>query len=364
MGTAVDDGLAGTAVIVGSGLIGASLGLALTSRGWQVHLRDVDDMALARAVSLGAGDLAPPSDAMAVSLVLICAPPSAVGDLAVTALQEFPRAIVTDVASVKASIVRSVQEANGADRFVPGHPMAGREMSGPTGARSDLFEGRPWVVIDAPGAPEALQQVRTLIVSLGAIPVAMTASQHDSAVAVVSHTPQLIASALAAQLGDVDTQVLALAGQGVRDTTRIAASDPQLWGQIIKANAPAVREVLDGVIDDLRIVRSALDGQDAAETADAVEALVQRGRDGQASIPGKHGGRAARYATVSVIIPDRAGSLAALFNAVGELQVNIEDLTLEHSPGQPVGLATLFVAPHDADVLAEGLNRAEWIVHQ
>ena len=356
-----DDGSAGTAVIVGSGLIGASLGLALSAQGWRVHLRDVAELALSQAVSLGAGVSTPPSDVQAVSLVAICVPPSAVAELVVEVAREFPAAIITDVASVKAPIVAAVKQAGGVERFVPGHPMAGRELTGPTGARSDLFEGRPWVLIGDEASGQAHASIKALIQSVGAIPVTMTASGHDAAVAVVSHTPQLIASAMAAQLGSVDDSVLDLAGQGLRDTTRIAASDPHLWGQIVGANGSAVAAVLDGVIADLQSVRSALGSQTAAVT---VESLVQRGREGQASIPGKHGGQAARYSAVAVVIPDRAGSLAALFNAVGELRVNIEDLTLEHSPGQPVGLATLFVSPPDADALSKGLEQAGWIVHR
>src|SRR5690349_20530264 len=119
--------------------------------------------------------------------------------------------------------------------------MAGRERSGPAAARSDLFEGRPWVVTPSPGSEGGrIRAVVSVAQACGATPVVMDPAAHDRAVAVVSHLPQLAASLVAARLLDCEHEALALAGQGVRDVTRLAASDPELWVQILASNAEPV----------------------------------------------------------------------------------------------------------------------------
>jgi len=351
------------AVVLGTGLIGTSVGLALGGAGWTVHLADPDVRALSQAAELGAGSLDEP-DADVVDVVVVCAPPDATPAAVAGALERFPRAAVTDVASLKASIVDALAGHVARDRFVGGHPLAGRETSGPGGARSDLFEGRSWVltpmgVEDA----EALAAVRSAVGEIGAFIVEMKPREHDEAVAVVSHVPQVMASLTAARLVDLEATSLALAGQGLRDVTRIAASDPWLWSQIIGGNADAVVEILDEVADDLADLRRALTGEQALRSQ-SVRDLVTRGNAGRSRIPGKHGAAAQRYAFVAVVIPDEPGGLARLFDVVGTLGVNIEDLALEHSPGQPVGLATLAVQPAAAPGLMDDLSAAGWVVHR
>jgi prephenate dehydrogenase len=267
---------------------------------------------------------------------------------------------VTDVASVKAPVLEGVAQGSSSDRFVGSHPLAGREVSGPAGARSDLFEGRAWVI--APGAadPVRVAQVEALVADLGATPIRMDAVDHDRSVALMSHVPQLMASLTAARLADAPEASVQVAGQGVRDVTRIAASDPDLWADIVRSNEGPVLEILERVHHDLGAL---IDGMRAGDPATAVRTMVRRGNAGHTRIPGKHGERAQRYTDVPVVIPDRPGALARLFDRAGEADVNIEDLVLEHSPGQPVGLATLRVLPASAATLIEALRTSGWTVH-
>ena len=354
-----------TVRVVGTGLIGASIGLALRARGVDVVLSDPSPTAQALASDLGAGRIAGPADAP--DLVVVAAPPDVVADVVRAELARYPQAIVTDVASVKAGPLDSLRN-NGSDltRYVGGHPLAGRERSGAVAARADLFVGRPWVLTpSAQTAPTALALVREVAVALGATVTVMDAVEHDEAVAVMSHVPQIAASLVAARLRDVPERAVALAGQGIRDVTRIAASDPALWTQILAGNAAAVARTLRGVHADLTELLAALDGLAAGQPAGAratIAGLVAHGNDGQARIPGKHGTAPTSYATVVVLVPDRPGELARLLHDTGAADVNLEDLHLEHSQGQPVGLAGLDVLPGAEKRLVAALRELGWNV--
>jgi prephenate dehydrogenase len=237
--------------------------------------------------------------------------------------------------------------------------MAGRERSGAASARADLFDARPWVLVATPAtSPNALSAVRQLAIDLGALPTQLGAAEHDRAVALISHTPQLVASALAARLEQAPEMALNLAGQGLRDTTRIAASDPRLWAAILNANRSSVSQVLRELRVDIDALIEALE-QGRGSVGTVVD-VMQRGNLGRDRIPGKHGGAPSRYAEVMVLIPDAPGQLARLFNDVGSAQVNIEDLVIEHSAGQRQGLATLLVAPAAVVGLRQALEQQGW----
>jgi prephenate dehydrogenase len=217
--------------------------------------------------------------------------------------------------------------------------------------------------------PTAVRRVRDLAASVGAVVSIMTADEHDEAVAAVSHLPQVAASLVAARLRELPEAAVSLAGQGVRDVTRIAASDPMLWTQILAGNATAVRHVLKLAQDDLaELVRSLdalADGTSADDVVGArgvVATLVAHGNEGHARIPGKHGAAPTTYAFVPVLVPDRPGELARLLADVGEAGVNLEDLRLEHSQGQPVGLAEIAVLPAAATTLVAALQERGWSV--
>jgi len=370
----------GPVLVVGTGLLGTSLALALTAAGVPVQLSDTSPTSLALARDMGAGQVRD-EHSPEPALIVVATPPDVAAGVVLRELDAHPDAVVTDVASVKARIAAEVRRHGGRDarRYVGSHPMAGRERSGAGAADSDLFAGRPWVVIADGATPEAELAVRNLAVDVGATPVRMTAAEHDAAVAAVSHVPQLVSSLLAARLETTPENALGLAGQGLRDTTRIAASDPRLWSAIVVGNAGPVVDMLRQLRGDLDrlidgIAPAAVSSDDPAYTAagdaatiapgavGAITDLMTRGNAGQARIPGKHGGAPRRYAQVQVLVPDSAGSLGRLFSDVGEAGVNIEDFAMEHSPGQSAGLAMLSVMPAAAQGLEEALDARGWRV--
>ena len=363
----------GPVLVMGTGLLGTSIGIGLSTRGVDVVLSDPSPTSLALARDLGAGRLPHEAEQAepAPVLVVVAAPPDVTADVVVQQLRRHPEAVVTDVASVKAGLLACVSSAGGdLSRYVPGHPLAGRERSGAVAARGDLFVGRPWVLAPSPQArPDALEAVRDVVIALGATPVVLDAAEHDEAVAVVSHVPQIAASLVAARLRDAAPAAVALAGQGLRDVTRIAASEPTLWVQILGANAGRVADVLRALRRDLDDVLTSLeqlaraDGDDAPGARAVLARVIAAGNDGQARIPGKHGAPPTTYATVTVVVPDRPGQLGRLFSDMGDVGVNLEDLHLEHSPGQPVGLAELSVLPAARERLETALRERGWTVH-
>jgi len=357
--------------IVGTGLLGASIGLALRALGVDVVLADPSRTTVLLARDVGAGRLPAPDDAPP-RLVVVAAPPDVTGEVVVAELAAHPQAVVTDVASVKGAVIAALRAA-GADltRYVGSHPMAGSERSGPTAARPDLFTGRPWVVVGTERSTgEAVLVVRDLVTDLGATPVLLDAGLHDEAVAVISHVPQIAASLVAARLRDADPAALDLAGQGLRDVTRIAAGDPALWTSILAANAGAVLPVLQALRADLDEVIGAL-GQAAAAARDegvgggalgVLAATIAAGNAGVSRIPGKHGGVRRAYDVVTVLVPDRPGELARLLADMGAAGINLEELAIEHAPRQPVGLASLAVLRGLGSELETELTARGWRV--
>ena len=253
---------------------------------------------------------------------------------------------------------------------MPSHPLAGRERHGPAAAQADLFLGRTWALCPLPEtSADAVAAVTALAVACGAVPVTTDPETHDRWVALVSHAPHLVAVAMAARLApsSVPADALGLAGQGLRDVTRIAAGDSGLWTQILTANAGPVAEVVAAVAEDLAAAARELAGEsgETAETGQAdVARLLDRGRAGVARIPGKHGGQPRNFRLVQVVIADRPGELARLFNAAGAAGVNIEDIRLEHSPGLPVGVAELSIRPDHADALLDAMEAGGWPVRR
>ena len=353
--------------IVGTGLIGTSLGIALTRAGYAVTLSDPSPTAVALARDLGAGSLAGPHDP-APEVVVVAAPPDVAGAVVAEALGSWPDAIVTDVASVKVAVLEDIR-SRGADltRYAGSHPMAGRERSGAVAARGDLFDGRAWVVVPhATSSDAAVAAVQELARAAGGTVSTMSPHEHDAAVAVVSHVPQLASSLVASRLRELTDPAVALSGQGIRDVTRVAASDPQLWTQILAGNAAAVREVLGHLQAELAEVVGALDllaDGDGVGAREVLARVVSHGNAGHARIPGKHGAAPTAYSVVVVLVPDRPGELARLLHDVGDAGVNLEDLHLEHGMGQPFGLAEISVLPAVAERLGEELGARGWRLH-
>ena len=342
----------GPVLIVGAGLIGTSIAMALDRAQVEVVLADTNaghlELASAAAHARAAREDESPS------LVVVAVPPSRAAQVLAEASERYPNATLTDVTSVKGSVLTDAV-TRGADprRLVGGHPLAGREVSGPSGARNFVFDDRIWVITPTEQtADEHAGRVRRLIATVGAYPMEMSPDAHDEAVALTSHGPQLLSSALAAQLALVDASMVRVSGGGLRDMTRIAGSDPQLWSDILTANAAPVAQVLDAIAHELQGAASALRAGDR----DAVLDIIARGNTGSDAVPGKHGGAAARFAVIPVMITDRPGELAKLFAASDDVGVSIEDVRIEHVLGRPSGLVELSVQPDVSDRLAEVLR--------
>ena len=237
-------------------------------------------------------------------MAVIAVPPAAVAATLAAAQARRLARCYTDVASVKQLPVAQAR-ARGCDMtsYVPGHPLAGREKHGPAAARADLFLGRTWALCPAAETSEqAIAAVTALVRECGAVPMRTDAAAHDRWVALVSHAPHLVAAAMAARLEAAPPEALDLAGQGLRDVTRIAAGDTGLWTQILAANAEPVAEVLAAVAADLaEAARMLTDGDPKS-----VATLLDHGQAGVARIPGKHGGEPREFTVGPGRHPGRA----------------------------------------------------------
>lgn len=346
--------------VIGAGLLGASVGLGLREHGVDVTLEDASPTTVALAVDYGAGRLRRPEDPDP-ALVIVATPPDVTADVVERALREYPDSVVTDVASVKLAPFLELQR-RGVDltNYVGSHPMAGRERGGAIMARADLFTARPWVICrDEETPPEALALVESVALELGATPIEMTPHEHDAAVGLVSHLPQAVASLLAGRLLSASEQAIGLSGQGLRDTTRIASSQPELWVQILGANREPVVQALEAFRNDLDDFTEALRAPDAPGARRRLADLLAAGNRGVARIPGKHGS-SERFVTITVLVDDRPGQLAGLLTELGDLGINMEDLRLEHSPGAQIGFAEIAVLPEVAEQAITDLTERGW----
>jgi prephenate dehydrogenase len=350
--------LIGPIEVIGAGLLGASVGLAARRAGLDVLLSDESSDHVRTASGMGAGR--PRTDADRPQLVVVAVPPDHLGDVIAEALRASD-AVVTDVGSVKSGPLAAVSDVPGVERYVGGHPMAGSERSGPLAASAALFDGRPWAVTPHERSdPEAVEMVEALVRLCGAVPVRLSPVEHDRAVARTSHIPHLLAALAAGRLVDAPTDHLALSGQGVRDVTRVAAGDPELYGQILAANSGAVLDLLTEVRDRLDAVIDAVGASDRA----ALQRLLEEGVAGTLAIPGKHGGPTRPSGSVFVAVPDHPGELARLFADAGASEVNIEDVHIDHDPGRPVGLVELLVDEERAEHLMASLESRGWVTHR
>lgn len=344
--------------IVGTGLIGGSIGLALRRAGHEVVGVERDPQRAALALEVGAvSELLSIEDAARrADLVMVAVPVSSVADLVVAALDAGALA-VSDVGSVKAEIVKTVTAArpSTAMRFVGGHPMAGSELDGLDGANADLFVGSTWVLTPtAITDADAFTTVRSTVVELGADAVAVPPARHDDLVAVVSHVPQLAASVLmdlAAETGEEHATLLRLAAGGFRDMTRIAGGHTAIWPDICETNREAIVATLDRYIAALGGVRSLVEGSDRA----GLLAVLERARTARRSLPG---GRPVDEALVELRlpVPDRSGVIGEVTTLAGQLDVNIADIEITHSVEGRAGLMSLVVPEAGAVAFEAGLR--------
>lgn len=344
--------------IVGSGLIGSSIGLALRAHGISVTMVDKDSAAQALAIDLMGGTTASPSKELEVDLILIATPASSIVEVIEAEYAMNLNSTFMDVSSIKSKPKSDIASSSlPTSRFLPSHPMAGREIGGPESARADLFQGSIWAY-DPMGVEEkSLSLGLELIALCGASPLSIASSEHDQAVALASHLPQAVSTLLARRLIDAKAAHLDLAGGGLRDTTRIAASAPALWSEILSSNAMALRPLLSGLQTDLALLIENL------EDPEFLTNFMEGGNIGRSRIPGKHGGASRSYTYLPVVIEDKPGQLASLFEQCAQAGANVEDLTIEHSPEQFTGLITLALSSDDAAKLFSHLESNGWKVH-
>lgn len=329
------------AAVVGTGLIGGSIGLALRSRGWHVTGTDADPGAAARALELGALDRVGVDED--VELTFVATPVGAVPAAAKEALSS-SRGPVTDVGSVKGSILDTVTDP----RFVGGHPMAGSEQVGVEGADGELFEGAVWVLTPTAATDDtAYATVRSVVSSLGAEIVALPPDRHDTLVAVVSHVPHLVAATLmhlADERAEEHRALLRLAAGGFRDMTRIAAGHPGIWPDICGENRAAISEMLHRVVLGLLEMRQVVASDDRA----GLLAVLERAQRARMNLPARFQ-RPSALVEVRVPVPDRPGVLADVTTLATEIDANIVDLEIAHSSEGDRGVLILLVEADRAE---------------
>ena len=341
--------------IVGSGLIGSSIGLALRAHNIDVTMVDSDSAVAALATDLmgiQSKNLHP------VDLVVIATPASSLSEVIEREYSSNLNSTFIDVCSIKSKPKNDVAGSSlPSERFLPSHPMAGREIGGPESARGDLFQGCIWAYDPEGVDANSLKLGLELINLCGASALPIASEEHDRAVALASHMPQAVSTLLARQLINAESSYLDLAGGGLRDTTRIAASSPHLWSEILSSNAQALKPLLTLLQKDLGLLIENLDDPNF------LIAFMEGGNLGRSRIPGKHGGVSRSYTYLPVVIDDKPGQLAALFEECARASVNVEDLSIEHSPEQFTGLITLALSNDDALKLFSHLEGNGWKVH-
>ncbi len=345
-----------TVHVIGVGLIGGSIALSLGAQGCTVTVEDINGEHLAMAGRLGLHVRSELGDDSYKDPdhVFVCVPPNVAAQVLAQTCSRYPRATITDVTSVKGAILPLAFES-GADphRVVSAHPMAGREISGPSAARADLFDDRVWIITATPANdPQRVESLKVLITAMGSSSINMSVEQHDRVVALVSHTPQILSSIMAGSLSQSSMEELSVSGSGLADMIRIAGSDPELWREILISNSTEVVSVLDSLITSLDVARAAIRAQDK----EAVTAFLSNGNSGKMRVPGKHGGKSTQFDSINIKISDKPGALAELFAAAGRLDVNLEDVRIEHILGRPSGIVQLFVRPGEIDALESGLE--------
>jgi prephenate dehydrogenase len=348
------DGAGASIAVLGTGLVGTSIAMAAIRAGDRASGFDPDRGVLERAAARTPGlrRAADLIDAVSdADLVFVCAPVAAVAEATVRALEAAPSAVVSDVASVKSHVMLEVERSASVDllsRFVGGHPMGGSERSGPEGASPALLDGSVWVLTPGSGTdPAATARLSSWVERVGSRPVVMDAERHDRLVAFVSHLPQVASTALmdvaaAEEAGEPD--ILLLAAGGFRDLTRLAASNPRLWSEILLANRDAIAGAIDRYAERLLELRRSVVAGLGAEVERTFEG-AKRARLSLAAKPQVKTG----VAVIQVPVPDRPGVLAELAAALGAAGVNIEDLQIVHSPEGGRGTVHLTVAAPAAD---------------
>jgi prephenate dehydrogenase len=343
--------------IVGAGLIGTSIALGLKGAGYRVSVEDEDleaEEIAQHLIGVGESDHQP-------DLIIIATPISTISTLVKEYGKRYPESTVIDIGGLKTEVIREIEGFSDIyERFCSTHPMAGREIAGPLAARGDLFQGRIWITTPTSHTSSLVRkQTSELIASLGGIEVELEGERHDSVIAGISHLPQVLSSLLSLTLDGMEESGLALAGQGLKDVSRLAASDPDLWAELLHANRKSLAVYLDKLSYLLNDLSTSLQNDDLRKTHE----MLSLAKENHQRIPGKHGGKKRDYWYLPIVIEDKPGQLAAIFDVCAVVAANVEDLTIEHTPGHETGLVTLALSHEDAIKLFDQLLVDGWKVH-
>ena len=328
--------------IIGTGLIGASIGLALREQGWDTLGWDRDASSLEAAAGLGAVNEVESAEEVAgedVDVLFLAGPLRAnIEHLEAISTS----ALVTDVTSVKRPILDAVPPGM---RFVGGHPLAGREHAGPSAATPALFRGAPWVICPDGGDRKDVETMASLVRSLGANPVEMSAGDHDRAIAETSHLPHLIAVALTNLVGRDPVNRDLIAGS-FRDLTRVAGADTGWWPDVLAANSDELASSLGGLVEEMEMIAG------SARTAD-LEAMSREFESARLH----RSEMAPALERVRVVLQDRPGELARVGHAFEKSHVDVRDLQLRHAEHGGGGILTITVRPEESAPLRSALSQ-------
>jgi prephenate dehydrogenase len=348
--------------IVGAGLIGTSIALRLKEKGLFVSIIDINPTNEAIAKDLiQEADQSKSEERAPYDLIVIATPISVVPKVVLEETRANPESRVVDISGLMSKVINEVEAfPELSERFVSCHPMAGREVSGPQKARADLFEGRAWIVTKTRNSDRVTSQyAKQLGQLLGSTNYEMSAGEHDSAIAAISHLPQILSSLLGTSLLDLPEDVLNLSGQGLRDVSRLADSNPSIWTQLLLDNSEQLVPKLQTLSERFAKLIKGLERNDAQRVSN----FISEGAEGRGRIPGKHGAKNRPYSYLPIVIDDKPGQLAKIFNDCSRANINIEDLLIEHSPGQETGLITLAIMQERAGELIDHLRSCGWKVH-
>lgn len=342
-------------LIIGAGLMGGSVGLALNEVGHEICLQDANESILTKARTFLRLENQVMSDP---EVVVVAVPPSSVAEVIIEANRSFSNATLIDIASV---MLKPLHDADAIgvkiENWIPTHPMAGKEAGGYENASFDLFKDRLWVLSPQKGTePIHLERAKKVIEDCQAVGLVMDGDVHDQTVAVTSHLPQILATVLASLLNTLDDEALKVSGQGLRDLTRIASSSGELWNEILIANKT-------NVINVISKMQVALEDMKKAVSEELISSIIDQfisGNTGKLKIPGKHGGTQQEFAKVAIEIDDKPGQLAAIFATAGSADVNIEDVRIDHALGKQVAIIELYVIKTSEAELKTALINAGW----
>lgn len=341
--------------VVGTGLVGASVGLAARRNGvsrilgWDTAAETLQEAAGAGAVEASASL----RDAVAgAELVVVAVPVGALVATVRDVLAAAPEATVTDVGSTKRALT-AVEAA----RFVPGHPLAGGSSGGPVHATADLFEGATWFLTPLEATdPGRLAEVERFVASLGAHPVRLDPQEHDRLLAVTSHLPHALANLLMRAVGLAGENALRYSAPSLREMTRVAGANPAVWADIFVENGDLIAEALAAHADDVAALGRALRGRDRgyveswiAETALARSRMLEYAYRTEAQ----------QLHRIRIRVPDKPGVLARITQTLGTAGINIEDFELRHVSPEYGGVLVILVAGADKAELARTLLRLE-----